>query len=175
MSGKTTTKAKNLARDQNLITGFQKRWPNAQVLVDGVMYTETSAVAFIQNRVTVATTVVTTRAEYQAAVKAADAEEAATAGTVSGFVEAIYVAYGDNPAALADFGLPIRKKGVMTPAERIEASEKGKATRAARHTMGPKQKAKITGETVAAAASTPPVVTPTSPVVTPTTTGTAAK
>ena len=55
------------------------------------------------------------------------------------------MAYGNDAAALADFGLPVRKKGVLTPAQRIAATAKAKATRAARHTMGPKQKATVTG------------------------------
>ena len=147
-----------LARDQQLLTGFPKRLAGVSILVNGTTYTAASAVAMFQARVTVATAVVTTKAAYQAAVKAADAEEIATAATVSGLVEAIYVAFGDDPAALADLGLVPRKKASMTPAQHLAASAKAKATRAARHTMGPKQKAAITGASVpAVATATPPV------------------
>jgi len=138
-------KQKQLARDQGLIAGIPKRMQNAQILVNGTTLTASAAVALLQGRVTAATNVGATKAAYQAAVKAADAAESATAATVSGIVEVIYVAFGDDPSALADFGLPVRKKGVMTPAQRIAAEAKAKATRAARHTMGPKQKAAITG------------------------------
>jgi len=165
----TSTKAEQMARDQGLIAGFPKRMANAQILVNGVTYTEQSAVAFLQGRVQVATKVVTTKAAYLAAVKAADAEEIATAGTVSGLVEAIYVAFGDDPAALADFGLPARKKAHRTPAQYLEAAAKAKATRLARHTMSAKAKAAIKGTVPATAASASAPVT-----VTPVQTGSAA-
>jgi hypothetical protein len=154
MATNRASKAGILTRDQGLILGFPKRLANAQILVDGTTYTESSAVALFQSRVTAATNVVTARAAYQAAVKAADAVETATAATVSGLVEAIYVACGNDPAALADFNLPVRKKGSLTPAQLLAASAKAKATRAARHTMGPKQKLAITG-TVTPATTAP--------------------
>ena len=138
------TKQDLLARDQGLIVGFPKRLASAQILVDGTTYTASSAVALLQSRVAAVTLVVTQKAAYQAAVKAADVAVSTTAATVSGLVEAIYVAFGDDPAALADFNLPARKKpGAMTPAARLAATAKAKATRAARHTMGPKQKLRI--------------------------------
>jgi hypothetical protein len=140
MADKGPSKGATLARDQGLIVGFPKRMGNAQILVEGTTYTASTAVALLQKRVAAETAVVPAKAAYQAAVKAANAEISATAATVSGFVEAIYVAFGDDPAALADFGLPARKKPVLSPAEKEAATAKAKATRAARHTMGPKQK-----------------------------------
>ena len=149
------TKQDLLARDQGLIVGFPKRLASAQILVDGTTYTASSAVALLQSRVAAVTLVVTQKAAYQAAVKAADVAVSTTAATVSGLVEAIYVAFGDDPAALADFNLPVRKKpGALTPAERLVVTAKAKATRAARHTMGPKQKAAISGATIAPATAT---------------------
>jgi len=150
---KTKSKAGQAARDQGLISGFPKRLATAQILVDGTTYTATSAVALLQTRVTAAAQLASAKAGYLAAAKAADAVENATAATVSGLVEAVYVAFGDDPAALSDFNLPVRKKGVMTPAQRLEASAKAKATRVARHTMGPKQKLAITGTAAPAAAA----------------------
>ena len=145
MAARTTHESKQalLTRDQGLIVGFPKRLASAEILVNGTTFTATTAVTFFQTRVTAATLAVTTRAAYLAAVKAADAAESATAATVSGLIEAIYVAFGDDPAALADFGLAPRKKAVLTPAQKLAAAEKAKATRIARHTMGSKQKAAI--------------------------------
>jgi hypothetical protein len=42
--------------------------------------------------------------------------------------------------ALATFGLTPRKPRVVSPEARVAAAAKAKATRAARHTMGKKQK-----------------------------------
>ena len=152
MANHNESKASILARDQGLIGGFPKRFGAAQNRRERHDLRTTSAVAVLQSRVGAATQVLLSRAAYLADVKAADAEESATAATVSGLVEAIYVAFGEDPAALADFGLPVRKKASMTPAQHLAAGAKAKATRAARHTMGPKQKLAITGAAPAAAA-----------------------
>jgi hypothetical protein len=64
--------------------------------------------------------------------------------------------------ALGDFGLTARKpRAPVAPAAKAVSVEKAKATRAARHTMGSKQKAKITGENPTGAAV--PVVSPAAP------------
>lgn len=173
MATKSVTKTETLARDEGLIVGFPKAWPTASVLVDGVTFTAASAVTMLQGRVQVATNVVTTKAAYLAAVKVADAEYSATAKAVSGLVEAVYVAFGDDPAALAEFQLPVRKGATKrTPAQYEAAAAKAKATRAARHTMGPKQKAAITGTSASPA---PAAATGTTgPTVGPVVSGTAA-
>ena len=55
-----------------------------------------------------------------------------------------------QPAKVIDVDQP----GALTPAERLVVTAKAKATRAARHTMGPKQKAAISGATIAPATAT---------------------
>ena len=62
------------------------------------------------------------------------------------------MAFAGQMDTLADFGLTARAKHVATPEEKIASAAKAKATRAARHTMGSKQKAAIKG-----------TVTPTAP------------
>ena len=155
-----STRKSRLARDQHLITGYQAHLASASTLVDGVLMTGADVIALLQGRVSKVTTVVTSRAAYQAAVKAAAASESSTAATVSALIESVYVAYGNAPDILSDFGLAPHRKGVLTPAQRIAATEKAKATRAARHTMGKKQKAAITGQTPATTATATPAVTP---------------
>jgi len=121
---------------QGLIAGIPKRINRALSLVNGTTYTAAAAVALLQGRVTAATNAATSRAAYTAAVKAADAADSATAATVSGLVEAIYVAFGEDPAALADFGLPARKKPApLTPraAPRGRGQGEGHPRRAAHH------------------------------------------
>jgi hypothetical protein len=72
---------------------------------------------------------------------------------------------------LAKFGLTPRQRPVTTPEVKVAAAVKAAATRAARHTMGPKEKAKIKGTVAPTAPATPsptaPALTPTQPVVTP--------
>lgn len=56
----------------------------------------------------------------------------------------------DASGTLADFGLKPRKSTQKTVATKVGAIDKTKATRTARHTAGPKQKAKVKGTTPAA-------------------------
>jgi hypothetical protein len=56
--------------------------------------------------------------------------------------------FGNEAKQLADFGLEPRKKpGPKTPAVKAEAARKVRETRAARHTMGKRQKRKVEGGT----------------------------
>jgi hypothetical protein len=77
----------------------------------------------------------------------------------------------DASSVLSDFGLKPRASTKKTLATKSEAAEKAKATRVARHTMGPKEKAKIKGTLPAeqpASSATPasepaPTATPVTP------------
>jgi hypothetical protein len=53
--------------------------------------------------------------------------------------------FAGQTATLADFTFPDRKTATVTAATKAEAVAKRLATRAARHTMGSRQKAKVTG------------------------------
>jgi hypothetical protein len=67
-------------------------------------------------------------------------------------------------AVLNDFGMTAPKvRGVRTVAVKADAVAKGKATRAARHTMGKVQRKAVTGASVAAAAAAAPATTPAAP------------
>jgi hypothetical protein len=153
-------KQERLARDQALIPGINAHLANAPLIIQGKTMTGPALVTILLDRIGTGTKVVSTKAAWVAAAQADDANELATDATVRGAIEAIYIAFGNAPDVLADFGLPVRKKGSMTPAERLAASVKAKATRAARHTMGPKQKAAITGVVPAPAAAMAPVAAP---------------
>jgi hypothetical protein len=63
--------------------------------------------------------------------------------------------FAQSPAILADFGLAPLKAGTRSVQTKSVAVAKAKATRTARHTMGSKQRAKITGETVSASTGSP--------------------
>src|SRR5580693_9503349 len=54
--------------------------------------------------------------------------------------------YGNSNVVLGEFGMAPRKRAKATVATKQEAIAKSAATRVARHTAGPKQKAKIHGE-----------------------------
>jgi hypothetical protein len=67
------------------------------------------------------------------------------------------VAFAGSIDTLADFALKARKpRTPLTPEQKAAAVAKAEATRAARHTMGPKQKAAIKGTVPATAPATQP-------------------
>ena len=142
---------------QQLIAGLNKHQATfTSAMVDGAQLTTAQVVSKLGEILTTSNLVVTTHASWQAAVKADLAERVNTATFVSGVRQAILVAFNGQVDVLADFGLTERKPRVLTPEQKQAAAAKAKATRAARHTMGSKQKAAITGATAAAPAATPP-------------------
>jgi hypothetical protein len=56
--------------------------------------------------------------------------------------------YGSSIETLADFGFTSRKRTVSSTAAKLLSVERARATRAARHTVGPKQRLAIKGEIV---------------------------
>jgi hypothetical protein len=146
-------------------------------------------IATLQSRIDSTKTVLSTRATWQTAVQADRDVRDKTKTTVSGLKQGLLVALAGHLDTLADFGLTARQKHVATPEQKLAAAAKAKATRAARHTMGSKQKAGVKGTvtptapaTAAPAAPTPSPtppaivpaasVAPTAPPVTPVTTAT---
>ncbi len=149
-----------LASLQKLIDGVNKHAsaiPSLMIL--GAAMTPAQIVTAVQAIVATAQVVTTTRAAWQNAVKADHTERQNTKTFVSGLKQALLVAFAGQIDVLADFGLTPRKPPVRTPEQKQAAAAKAKATRAARHTMGKKQKAKVTG-TTAQTQSPPPAGSP---------------
>ena len=114
-------------------------------------------IAILEARIAAASKATTTRATWLAAVQTDEDERARAKRAVSGLKQILQIAYGGSLDALADFGLAPRKPRPITPETAVAAVAKAKATRAARHTMGKKQK--ITGATAQSATENPtPVV-----------------
>jgi len=91
---------------------------------------------------------------YQKAIRSADALLTQHHAVIVQLKQSLQNQAGGDMALLSDYGLTPRKPtGVRTPKVNVAAADKAFATRAARHTMGSKQKLKITGATVAAAAT----------------------
>jgi hypothetical protein len=146
------------AADQALINGLTKHEQTLSSFLVGSTSTTTSIVATLQARITAANTAQSTRATWQAAVKANANERASTETLVSGVKQTLLVIFGGSIDTLADFGLKARKaRTPLTPEQQITATAKARATRAARHTMGSKQKKKVSGTitTIVAPASPP--------------------
>jgi hypothetical protein len=144
---------------------------HSQTLPHAVIGGVTMATADLQSRLQVrieqGKAVEVARAAWQNAVKT-DRQARTQAKTfVSSLKQTVLAAFVGQIDALADFGLSPRKAVVVSPDTKVAAALKAKATRAARHTMGPKQKASIKGAVVVTPATATPVADATGAVTPP--------
>ena len=135
-----------LAAERTLIEGLiQHATAFPFMAISGALTANKDIVATLQARVDTAQAVQLTRASWLAAVLAEGFERARTKTFVSGLRQALLVAFGGQVDALADFGLTQHALHVRTPEEKIAVAAKSRATRAARHTMGSRQKKAVRG------------------------------
>ena len=153
-----TTKSKTnypaqIAADQSLIAGLTKHAATlTSLLIAGASVLTTDFVTTLQARIAAIQAAIAAHAAFTAAVAAAHAEIARTAALVSGARQALKIAFAGQPTTLGDFGLmPPKVRTPLSTEEKAAAVAKAQATRAARHTMGSKQKAKVTGSSPAPA------------------------
>jgi hypothetical protein len=135
------------AADQQLTFGLTKHAATLpSMLLAGQTVPTAELTAVLQSRIAATARVTSAHAAYLTAVKAYRDEMESTAPLVSNARAALAVGFAGQIEALADFGLEPRKaRTPLSPDEMTVAIAKGKATRVARHTMGPKQKAAIRG------------------------------
>jgi hypothetical protein len=159
-----TNKDQLQAADQNLVNGLQKHVATvSSLLIAGATVPTTSLISTLQSRMAARTRTLSARAVLQAAIQAEEIEETQTKTLVSGTKQALKVMFAGQITELADFGLKGPKaRTPLTPEQKVVVAAKVKATRAARHTLGSREKAKITGATpapVTAPSATPAVAT----------------
>lgn len=147
-----------LARLAALIAGMQKHEHElAPFVIAGKQYTVAEVIAALQARYDATHAVITTKAAWQAAVKADHEGRASGQVFYSGVRSMLLAAFAGSVNKLADFGLVGRKSRIVSPETKVATTAKIKATRAARHTLGKNQKAQIKGvvPTPATSPSTP--------------------
>jgi hypothetical protein len=147
MATKVPNRTQRVTANQNLIGGLQKHQDTLPSLViDGTSYKTADIITTLQGIVNSAAAVVSSRATWQTAVQADKQGRAKNQTFVSGLKQALHVAFGNSIDTLAEFGLTQRKtRTPRTPQQKAASTAKSMATRAARHTMGSKQKAAIKG------------------------------
>jgi len=140
------TSAQEQSSDEQLLAGIQKRLPSTTFTLQGQPETAAQVVAVIQARIDKRQAVLAARAAYHTAVLAADQEVAETEAIVEDVRATILAMYSTSPDVLGDFGLaPKKPRTPLTVEQKLVAQAKRAATRKARGTLGPKQKAKIVG------------------------------
>jgi len=156
--------------DQKMIDGLTAKQQSLPSFTFGnATHTTVDIIANLQERIKAADAADLTRAAWQTAVKANRDLQANTAPMISGVRQSLQTMFAGSIDTLAEFGLKPRKtRAALTAEEKVAMVQKATATRKARNTMGPKQKAKIKGTVPATAPVTPPaatasIVTPASP------------
>jgi hypothetical protein len=150
-------KAQSLSRDRTVIAAIAEHFTSSAVLtLDGQSYKAKELQQLLQDQMDTVAAAEAVKAKWRTAVAAARAKTATVAGVMPALRRHVISTYGANSQVMADFGFT-QKLGQATAEVKAAAVVKRAATRAARGTMGKKQKAKITGivppATIASAAT----------------------
>jgi hypothetical protein len=128
----------------------------------GLQYTAAALIQLFQGQIDAVSGVSATKGTWLNAIQKEKDLRVKVASIVTGLKAYVLQAFPGNTEALADFGFAAKKKATPKTAEqKAVIALKAKATRAARHTMGSKQKLAVTGTVPATVPATPaPAVPP---------------
>jgi hypothetical protein len=158
-----TNKPTRKDRLRLIASGVQKLFPSGQKILAGqTLNLPTDVVNLIQTDIALTDAADKARAAWLAAVQVQSDSHQKLAPVLRAFKRMVLAQLGDTQDAastLADFGFTPQKVGAPTAETKAAAVEKSRATRAARHTMGPKQKKSVTG-TVGPTAPSPATPAP---------------
>jgi hypothetical protein len=163
MSKDTTKYSLTYEHLTSILAGMKAAWPAAQatVVVEGQAYTPAQFEAQVGTVLAPYQAVVDAHGALETALKnRADAAPSATR-FVAGFYAVLPQYLGSNSAEIATFGKALAKpRAPLTVEQKVAAAAKAKATRAARHTMGKKQRKAITGQSPAPTTPAAPAAPP---------------
>jgi hypothetical protein len=169
--GSKQSEAAELQGYAKVVLGVNQNITSA-ILLGGQTKSPAQIVAVFTGAIQASTDLDAAKLSYQQKLAARDAAFAAADTTEEQLKSYVMGAYGKTNPVVTTFGFPVAKPTVRSVKVKADAITKAAATREARHTMGPKQKAEIHGVVTPAAsgsAETTPVTA--GPVVT----GTVAK
>jgi hypothetical protein len=166
----TTGSETDVALAKQLLAGTKKHFATVSSLTfANATLTPVQVEAFLQTRIDLRTAVDDSKAATKAKIVAEAAQTPALRSQMAAYVAYVKATFGASPDVLADFGLkPKKARAPLTIDQLAAAAEKRAATRAARHTMGPKKRLSVKG-TITTIVTPPSASTPapvaTSPVV----------
>ena len=162
MTGKNT----DVALAKQLVAGTTKHFSTVSMLAFGNgSFTPAQVEAFLQTLIDLRTAVQQAQSVAKAKIVAEAAQAPSLRSQMAAYVAFVKATFGSTPDTLADFGLKPRKAPTpLTVEQKATAAAKRKATRAARHTMGSKQKKDVKGTiTTIVTSPTAPASTPVAP------------
>jgi hypothetical protein len=137
------SKAMRNERNRTAIAGMKKHLATTPSIPIGDLGPMTPAEIeqALQAPIDAAGVTVTEETAFHKAVAAENAAAAHANAVFKGFKAFLLAHYLGSPEVLADCGVDKPKRRARTPQVAVQAAAKAKATRSARHTMGPRQKA----------------------------------
>jgi hypothetical protein len=135
-------KQDKIMHDRDLISGLKTHFEEGDVVyVDGKRYSPSDLVDLLEERIQLSQEVLTARGAWQAAVARERANIARTAPVFTALEQTIHMRFGRDAEPLAEFGLaPRKERRKLTGEEKASMTAKIRATRAARHTLGKRQR-----------------------------------
>ncbi len=152
--------SKNKTTRQNSnrkIVGAIKKHLSGTVTLAGVKYTTSKLAQVFQQGIDVSDGTDAANRVWRAAVATERKTTQELSGVQTSLRNHVSALFGETSTEFSDFGFTPKQVTAVGVATKVEAVAKRAATRAARHTMGKRQKEEITGET------SPAVVAPTTP------------
>jgi hypothetical protein len=135
-----------ISRDSGLIAGVKKHFKGATLTIGGKPYTDVQIVAALQAEIDAVNAVTPAHAAWQLSVATAKAQSASLQELLKGLRQTVLAMFGSQPDTLADFSIaPPKKPAKLTANKLVLKVAKSKATRAARHTVGPAVRKTIKG------------------------------
>jgi hypothetical protein len=128
-----------------MIAAVLKYFAGQTLMLDGVKVASADAVKTLQAYADALKAANAAHAQWADLVVTARKLEPGATALVTQIEAYVRAVYGNANAILAEFGLSVRKRATRTVAAKVEQVERALATRVARHTAGPKEKAKIHG------------------------------
>jgi hypothetical protein len=137
----TKGKADLVTRAQQLSAGVAKHLANqTQVVFTGGPFTPAQITTRLQSIVTMRADVDAAKATTRAKVAAERADMTSQRAFTGALAAYVKVTFGGSPEVLADFGIAPKARAPLTVEAKAAAAAKRAATRAARGTMGTKQR-----------------------------------
>jgi hypothetical protein len=147
MSKNTIHKGQVVATAQKLSAGAAKHFSNTTpVVFGGSSFTLDQVTSKLQMLVTLRSDADAAKAVATEKLSVEDAQMPALAAFVKQLKTFVQATYFNSPSVLADFGITPKARLVPTSEKKTAAVQKRAATRAARHTMGSRQKADVKGD-----------------------------
>jgi hypothetical protein len=149
MSGVDKNKSTRQDRIRKVQAGFKKHFSKvAQFIFAGIPFTPADLDKLLQSDIEASDAADLDKAKWLATVQKQRAKRDETNPVLRAakkFVESQFAEAPDAAERLAEFGYSLRKKVVLTAEEKAKRAEKLRATRAARHTMGKRQRKNVKG------------------------------